>query len=222
MKEELLKTVRERIGECSGEFGELLEKLLKDYEKQYSRMKKVIKQSDAQQRDLVNLNEELQRSYEKVNIIANSDRLTGVLNRYRCEQLLQELIDDQHNVSAMLIDIDNFHDITERLDLHIANNVIIQLSKLIKRIALPKSQLGRWSDHIFILFSEAYPTDDFVENGVELCDAADEHFFDDVEKVTVSIGIAATQPGSSLKNLVLSLEHALKRAIDGGKNQISV
>ncbi len=56
----------------------------------------------------------------------------------------------------------------------------------------------------------------------DFCDHIENHFFDNVGKITISVGAFYTQKDATLDTIVISLEKALKKAKDNGRNQVSI
>jgi diguanylate cyclase (GGDEF)-like protein len=217
MKESLTLTesIKNRLNDVDLELKTLIEQLLLDYEKKSSRIDKIIEQSDKQQFELVKLN-------EKLKIASETDHLTSLLSRLKCEEILINFINNQNSFSVMLINIDDFKSINEKFDILVANQFLIQLSKVIKKNINQKSSLGRWTGNTFIVLDKNLTSDEMIEIAEEVCDGVENYFFDKIGKATVSIGVSTIASHSNLIDAVKSFEGALKRAKLGGKNQVSI
>ena len=211
----LIESINNKLTNTDTELRNLIEELLLDYEKKNLRMDKIIELSDKQQFELVKLN-------EKLKTISETDKLTSLFSRLKCEEILIDFINTQNNFSIMLIDVDNFKNINEKFDILIANRFLIQLSEIIKKNINQRSILGRWSGNTFIVFDEKSTYDGMIETAEEVCDKVENYFFDNIGKATVSIGVSAIQNKTNLIDAVKSFEGALKRAKLSGKNRVSI
>ena len=211
----LIEQINTKLVNVDGELKDLIEQLIAGYEKKSSRIDKIMAQSDKQQFELVKLN-------EKLKITSETDKLTSLYNRLKCEEILIDFTENQNNFSIMIIDVDNFKSINEKFDITIANQFLLQLSKIIKRSINSEYALGRWSGDTFILLNKDISTDKMIETAEEICDNVENYFFDDIGKATVSIGVVTIENKSSLTNVVKSFENALKKAKLAGKNQVSI
>lgn len=219
----ILQSINDKLGTIEDvEFKAQIEKLMKDYIKKTSRMEKIMSISDKQQMELLKLNEKVEESYKKLKIASETDSLTSINNRVRCEKVLKENIDANISYSVMIIDTDNFKIINQKHDLIVGNQVLVEMSKLLRRLVGSKSLLGRWSGDTFLVIDSSLSLDDMIEKAQDICDSVEEHFFNDVGKITVSIGVASTQHSKSFELLVSTFEHALIKAKNNGKNQVSI
>ena len=204
-----------KIDNLDGDLQSLINKLIKTNEKSAHRLDKIIKQSDAQQLSLIKLNNELK-------IVSETDKLTSLFNRLKCEEILTSLVTQHKSFKIMIIDVDNFKHLNEKFDILIANKVLVQLSKIIKKSLKQKSILGRWSGDTFMIIDENSTLDEIIDTAEEICDNVEDYFFDDVGQVTVSIGVASIPNKTNLSSIVKAFESALNKAKSNGKNQVSV
>lgn len=216
MKENILvEAIQDKLDNLDDTLKALIEQLLVDYEKKTLRIEKVIEQSDRQQFELIKLN-------EKLEIASQTDKLTSLFSRLKCEEMLIDFIHTQSAFSMMIIDVDNFKSMNEKFDILIANKFLVQLSKLIQKVVRSQSALGRWSGDSFIVFNKDLSSDAMIELAEEVCDSVENYFFDTIGKATVSIGVSSIHKNTSLIDAVKSFETALKRAKQSGKNQVSI
>lgn len=212
---EIADEVQEKIDNLDEDIKEFINKLIEENAKNESRLERILKQSDAQQLQLAKLN-------EKVEAVAITDALTSSFNRLKSEEILQELLNEQKIFSIMIVDVDNFRKIGEKHSAAVADQVLVQLAKIVKRFINNNSFFARWSRDSFIVIDEKLSLDDMVERAEEICDAVEEFFFTKVGRVTASIGVSSSNAGSTMQNTVQQLLQTLKRAKVNGKNQVSI
>ena len=222
MDSTIINSINEKIENVDVKLKDLIKQLVKDYNKKSLRIDKIIHQSDKQQHDLIKLNEKLDDSYKKLKIASETDKLTSLKNRLKCEELLTEYIEKHIGFSIMIVDIDNFKVINEKFDLLIANQVLVAMSKILNRTIDNKSIIGRWSGDSFMIIDKTSILDEVIDKAQEVCENVENSFFDDVGKITVSVGVSSSNGISTLKDIVTSFDNALKKAKNNGKNQVSI
>ena len=203
-----------KIDRLDEDMQSFVKKLIRTSQKSESRLEKIMKQSDSQQLQLMKLTEEMQ-------IISQTDKLTSMFNRLKCESQLNDLADKKAAYSIMILDIDNFKNINEKFNTLIADQVLVQMSKILKRFA-NNNFLGRWSGDTFMLINETSTLDEMIEDAEKICDSVENYFFDDVGQVTVSIGVSSVQNHFTMQDVINSFNKSLKKAKVNGKNQVSV
>ncbi|GAA0773877.1 GGDEF domain-containing protein [Roseibium denhamense] len=157
---------------------------------------------------------------------ANRDPLTGVYHRRRYEeiaaQLLQENLGHGRPVSMMMIDIDNFKAVNDRLGHQAGDTVLISVAQLLESNLRSDDHLFRFGGEEFVLMSERLP----VDGGISLAERLRKSILRHSEKhlsepITVSIGVAcAPEDGETLHALFKRADERLYRAKDLGRNRV--
>ncbi|MFT5659585.1 MAG: diguanylate cyclase (GGDEF)-like protein [Sulfurimonas sp.] len=211
----ITENIQKKLDALDNDVKEFVKILLKTNEKNEKRLNHIMSQSDNQQLQLMQLNENLKT-------ISETDALTSLPNRLKCESTVNNLIEKRTPFSILAIDIDNFKTLNEKFNIAIANQVLVQISKQFKRLTKSGDFLGRWAGDTFIIIIEENTSlDEMIEKSEEICNKIEEFFFDDVGQVTVSIGVSSRSANSDLNTLINTLSKALNKAKDNGKNQVS-
>jgi diguanylate cyclase (GGDEF)-like protein len=157
---------------------------------------------------------------------AVTDELTGLLNRRGVLQAAQELIAQQARkgqaLSALMFDLDHFKSINDRFG-HAVGDKALQLFAATASASTRISDIvGRFGGEEFVALLPGSIADakivaerirqsfEAVGGAVAGCDL----------HATVSIGIAAAQPGSDIVALLASADAALYRAKANGRNRV--
>lgn len=222
MNQEIINQVLKRVESFDEESKKLIKSLIDDYTKQNTRLNKILSQSDKQQLELVKLNEQLEESYKKLKITSETDKLTSLSNRLKIEEILSEYMDTNTAFCALMIDIDDFKFINDKFDLLVSNQILIEFSNLLQRMTSDDTFIGRWAGDTFIVIDTSSTLDDMIDKAEEIVEKVEDHFFTTIGKLTVSIGAASSHNNTTLKEMVVSLENALRRAKKHGKNQVSL
>ena len=163
----------------------------------------------------------------KLSHLAFTDGLTGVLNRRRFFQLLQQQLreSDQQAVALLAIDIDHFKSINDRYG-HLTGDVAIQTSAtLIATQLRPSDVIGRTGGEEFAVMlphcslENAQAIAERIRRAVActplvLPDKTGAGSFN----MTLSIGVALSQRGDNVESLMQRADQLLYAAKNAGRN----
>ena len=163
---------------------------------------------------------------EEVMRLSQEDHLTGLLNRRRIAQLLdnemRRALRYDSTFSVILMDIDNFKAVNDRFGHQAGDTVLKKIADVIRKGVRATDLIGRWGGEEFIILS---PETD-VAGGVSLAEkmrtlleAAD---FDEVGGMTASFGVAAFNQGDDVEAIIGRADAGLYAAKYGGKNRTEV
>lgn len=156
--------------------------------------------------------------------MATKDSLTGLYNRRFQVEAIKEAKEkaDRYGIpfSVLMIDVDNFKSINDRLGHEIGDRVLIGVSNLISQSVRSADIPSRWGGEEFLVL--LVNTD--IEGAVVLAERIREGVtklkVDNVPRITVSIGVAQYIPGESIDNLISRADHGLYDAKRSGKNRV--
>jgi diguanylate cyclase (GGDEF)-like protein len=165
------------------------------------------------------LQEELRRQ-------ALTDPLTGAFNRRRMEQTLEQMVEQGKrrapNNAMLMIDIDHFKAINDRLGHEAGDQVLRQMVAVIggrKRIV---DQLFRIGGEEFILLLLETNTIDAVALADDLRLRVEQAPLLQDQKVTVSVGISVQRVDQSAEDWIKCADSALYRAKRNGRNRVEI
>lgn len=164
----------------------------------------------------------------------NIDPLTQLLNRRGIDQIFDRL--QQHSSSIrsdhpgqlylVLIDIDHFKAINDQYGHDCGDQVLVQLSHLLRLNTRAADHIGRFGGEEFLIIFEQ---SDFIEvtDILERCRQAIEqhriYYQAQCVQVTASFGLSHSQQhGCDVQQVLLSADQALYRAKASGRNQICI
>lgn len=152
---------------------------------------------------------------------ASRDGLTGCLNRQAFELLFEQAVARasrrQQRLSALLLDVDHFKQINDRHGHLTGDEVLRCLAQTIRLLVRDSDSLARWGGEEFILLledcgpAEAAALAERLREAVAIGQTA--------PAITVSLGVAAYQPGETLASLFARLDGALYLAKKQGRNR---
>jgi len=170
------------------------------------------------------LEKEVQERTVELEKLAITDKLTGIYNRLRLDE---ELSSNYNNYirydkiySVILIDIDFFKKINDNFGHQVGDEVLQEISSIMKNCIRSTDILGRWGGEEFMIISPntdidgAYILSEHIRSNIE--DAK----FKDIDKVTISTGIAQINSSLDEKSIIKKADEALYRAKDNGRNRV--
>ena len=159
--------------------------------------------------------------------MATNDMLTGLANRRALDLLMPQAISEARRARTallvMLIDIDHFKDINDRLGHLTGDGVIRQVAQLIKAALRHSDIVCRWGGEEFLVVikgaagTEALPLAEKIRSTVE---AGAFRCRDTVVPVTISLGIASYIDGETPDELIARADQALYAAKGEGRNLV--
>ncbi len=161
---------------------------------------------------------------------ADIDLLTGLYNKKHTEYLISKTLvnnrkEDMHH-TLMIIDIDNFKTINDRLGHLYGDMVIAQLADDLKSIFRSNDILGRiGGDEFFVLLKNCYEQKSVIEKAEQVCKAFRKVFSETGISVNISasIGIAKyPEHGKDLETLYKNSDTALYNVKASGKDRYAV
>ncbi|MDK1119574.1 MAG: GGDEF domain-containing protein, partial [Anaerolineae bacterium] len=172
--------------------------------------------------ELVTINYQLER-------LAETDSLTGVLNRRalyrRAEIEIERAVRHEQYLSVFIIDVDCFKLINDSFGHQIGDDVLIELTEKVRAILRKIDLLGRFGGDEFIIVLPETTIDLAKTVGERICALAKEIRLPDEDSeisFTVSIGIAEFGYGDTFTTIVNRADKALLRAKGAGRNQVCI
>lgn len=177
--------------------------------------------------ELVNsaLNQQLQESLEALSHQANTDELTGKLNRHALNKALGDLIikgERRRTVfSLLMMDIDFFkaindnhgHDIGDKALQHVAERISSQLRE--------GDLCARFGGEEFVVLLPSKDTSEAMSVAERIRKAVESSPLElPKQPITLSIGVATYQPGMNAEMLLKAADNEVYAAKANGRNQV--
>lgn len=170
-------------------------------------------------RELVEKNAELER-------MAVTDRLTGLFNRHRLDQILADECAREHRYGApfavALVDIDHFKAVNDEFGHQAGDRVLVELAGLLAQHTRHADVAGRWGGEEFLLIFRHTTLDGARTSADKLRGLIAAYPFAIVGHRTVSFGVAASGAGETPEQLLARADAALYRAKENGRNRVEV
>jgi diguanylate cyclase (GGDEF)-like protein len=172
-------------------------------------------------RKLSALNKELSR-------LSVTDRLTGLFNRLKIDDLLDiEIKRAQRNpcgqaFGLIMLDIDHFKKINDEHGHQAGDQVLMSFAAILNATLRRTDVAGRWGGEEFIVLcphTDELGSKHLAENLRKALEAYD---FAAIGSKTASFGVTAYRPGDSSHSIIARADQALYQAKHQGRNQVIV
>ncbi len=181
--------------------------------------------------EVTRLNERLQSEREALALanehlqqLATTDSLTGAMNRYRLENLVQMSLSNAerygHGFSLVLFDIDHFKQVNDTYGHDEGDRILKTLVASLTCCLRDADHLGRWGGEEFVVLvpgTGLTGAREFAERLRARVAATD---FGLRDPVTVSLGVTEWASGDTFKNLLVRADSAMYRAKHNGRNRV--
>jgi diguanylate cyclase (GGDEF)-like protein len=151
---------------------------------------------------------------------ANTDPLTGLLNRRSLENEVHALMQDSQHFAIVLADLDHFKNLNDTHGHDAGDRALRMFSRVLRRTLRENDLLCRYGGEEFLIVLPGLTTEQaavvFDRVRLELDMAASSG---QVPPFTVSAGVIDSSHGATLAELVTNADECLMRAKAGGRNQ---
>jgi len=156
--------------------------------------------------------------------LANTDLLTGVLNRRSFTQkVVHELIRTQRYdlpASLVLADIDHFKAVNDTYGHDIGDQVLKTFSALLSENVRDSDIVARWGGEEFVMFAPNNPLDGGTALAEKVRRVVEQTKFEQVGKITCSFGVTEARAGEDFEVLFKRADDALYQAKKTGRNRV--
>ncbi|TCK09519.1 GGDEF domain-containing protein [Marinobacterium mangrovicola] len=156
---------------------------------------------------------------------ANTDVLTGILNRRRAMELLTREVRRSHRyhrqLSVILFDIDHFKQINDQFGHPAGDRVLQSFANLASARMRDLDLMARTGGEEFMVIATETGGEGAVELAERLRSAVETTSFGIDQAVTASFGVSQLRPGESSATLMQRADERLYWAKRGGRNRVS-
>lgn len=197
----------------------------------YFQERNLIRQNEALRRMNAELEEivaartqELVEKNRLLEVLAVTDKLTGLYNRRKLDELLdEELVRARHyevDVSIIMLDIDHFKRVNDTYGHAIGDDVLVGMAKLLRENTRDADALGRLGGEEFVVVCRHCDATACLDAALKLREAISTHAFPNVGRVTASFGTASCRADDSAASLLARADAALYRAKAAGRDRV--
>lgn len=165
----------------------------------------------------------------KTQDLADTDNLTKIYNRGKIEYLVKEEIKVYKTYgrvfSVLMVDIDHFKRFNDEYGHDYGDQVIIEVTSILKHNIRDTDSIGRWGGEEFLIVlrgSNINTAQSVGQKLIDLIGAKTLEYAGIKENVTVSIGAAEIKESDTINRLIKKADMALYEAKESGRNRIKV
>ena len=164
-------------------------------------------------------------SYQRrLQLQANTDKLTGLLNRTAFDPLFAELVAEairrQQPLALLLLDIDFFKAINDTHGHALGDQVIQHVASRLQRAIRRCDRVFRWGGEEFLILMPGCGAAQAIERGEALRQALRSAPVHLPAAPTISCGVTTYRPGETDQELLLRADQALYRAKREGRDRV--
>ena len=165
------------------------------------------------------MNQEIQR-------IATIDKLTGIYNRHKFEELFTFESERSRRflqpLSLILIDIDHFKLVNDSYGHDVGDEVLKTLTDVIQKNIRKIDIFARWGGEEFLLLSPNTDLDNIQKLAEKLRSAVESTPFSKVNHITISLGVSTFREEDTFSELFKRVDQGLYHAKEQGRNQVGI
>jgi diguanylate cyclase (GGDEF)-like protein len=176
---------------------------------------------------------ELLKIHEKEAVYLNelhklsvTDTLTGLYNRRRMNEVLQEHVANaaryQDFFALILFDIDNFKHINDDFGHNVGDKVLVILTSATKNLLRKTDYFCRWGGEEFLILLPKTGIEEAAEIAEKLRQEIESTTYPHHDKVTCSFGVAQYSETPEIENIINQADNALYQAKTTGKNRVCI
>lgn len=161
---------------------------------------------------------------EELSLLATTDKLTGINNRHRFEELFSsEIVRSERYTKSMgiiMFDVDRFKTINDTYGHDVGDYVLKTISDVIQFNIRQTDIFGRWGGEEFIILTPETTGKDVEHLAEKLRSALEQYSFETVGTVTASFGVTLYQDAETKEEMLKRVDKAMYQAKQDGRNRV--
>jgi len=167
---------------------------------------------------------QLKKYNTQLEILSNTDKLTGIHNRLKLDDILEQekkLFDrDQLPLSIIMFDLDHFKHVNDNYGHKRGDEVLKSIAKIVTRGKRETDIFGRWGGEEFLLICHDTDIIGARHLAEKLREAIDAYEFPEIISLTASFGVAQFEKYDSIVKVFDKADKALYEAKEQGRNRV--
>lgn len=161
---------------------------------------------------------------ESLKELSMTDALTGLYNRRKLNESISfELTrckEFKHSLGLMVLDIDFFKKVNDEFGHQLGDNLLIEISNIIKKSVRSTDLVVRWGGEEFMVACLETSKEDTLSIAEDIRVRIENSFFEEIGKKTISIGVSEYKSDDTIYSLIRRADEALYLAKENGRNKI--
>lgn len=172
------------------------------------------------------INANLCLTHRNLEMIAVTDRLTGLYNRTKLDEVFaNELARVERcgeSVSIILADIDHFKSVNDTYGHQVGDSVLGEFAAILRKVTRETDTTGRWGGEEFLIICPHVDLNGARILAERLRAAVAGHSFSVVGQKTCSLGVASYRSGDTAETMVKRADEALYVAKQNGRDRVAL
>lgn len=173
---------------------------------------------------LQTINADLKLAHHNLERIAVTDRLTGLYNRTKLDEVFaSELARAQRygvSLAVIMADIDKFKLVNDTYGHQVGDSVLCEFSTIVRNLVRDTDTLGRWGGEEFLIICSHIDINDAYILAERIRATVAAHTFSVVGPKNCSLGVASYRPGDTVETIMSRADAALYEAKQNGRNRV--
>ncbi len=157
---------------------------------------------------------------------AEEDYLTGLANRRKISELLQDEINRarryQKTFSIILIDIDYFKHTNDTFGHRSGDNLLIDITGIIGKTTRLPDMVGRWGGEEFVVICPETDLTGASCLAEKIREKIENNMFGEIGHKTASFGVTCYNNNENIENIIQRADMALYSAKRAGRNKVEI
>lgn len=154
---------------------------------------------------------------------AVTDHLTGLYNRHYMDHQIDLLVEAanryQNPMSMILFDLDHFKHVNDQYGHDCGDSILIDLAKLVQATVRESDLVCRWGGEEFVVLLQMTDSEGAQLVAEKIRQAVEQHPFQQVNHLTISLGVAAYLPNEQKELWFKRADLSLYKAKLSGRNR---
>ena len=162
-------------------------------------------------------------THEQLTQLAMTDKLTGLYNRAKLDELLQDELNRskhfQHTFGLAIMDIDHFKKINDTHGHQVGDMILKEIGELITKELRSTDKVIRWGGEEFLLIYVETDQKEVLKRAEELRLQIEQHLFSISSMITASFGLTLYTKNDTIDSIIQRADNALYIAKKNGRNR---
>ena len=177
-------------------------------------------------RVLQQANRELENEKQTLTNLSSTDKLTGLYNRYKFEDLFEfeksQMLRHNTQLAIILLDIDFFKSVNDTKGHNVGDAVLKEVALILRASVRNSDVVVRWGGEEFIVFTPKTTLEQAQQLAETIRDNVKNASFSHGRQLTASFGVTSFEEEDKLETLIQRADRALYRAKELGRDNVQI
>ena len=186
---------------------------------------KVLNLNDVLEIEVAQRTQDLEKATQRLKIIADTDMLTGLLNRQALTECMLSLADTHIDdcFSVLVLDADHFKRLNDTFGTKFGDFVLIELASILAKNIGAKDFIARWDSQAFVIVLPSMQ----IAKAEEVAETIRTNVYrfnfeleDSSVSMTITIGVATSRDNETFDDVLDRAGQALYEGKSSGRNKV--